>query len=158
MELIVVISIMSGLLALTFPVIRSFTQKDDSGRKINELMVLAESLKARAVKEGKNYFLYLDTAASRVFFSDEGADESALSNDRKTKLLLLPDLRLADVEFPGIVSEDTHLYRIGFYAQGYSDFALIHLEKKGSPLTIKIEPFLSRVILLEGFFTLENCI
>ncbi len=153
-----VISIMAGLLVLSFPVIRSFTQKDDPGRKISQLMALAEDLKARAVKDGKDYFLYLDAVTSRVFFSDVPVDESSFRNAGKKEIVFGPDLQIKDVEFPGIALEDTHLYRICFHSQGYSDFALIHLEKKGKPLTIKIEPFLSGTILLERFFTLENCI
>ncbi len=157
-ELIVVISIMAGLLVLSFPVIRSFTQKDDPGRQINQLMVLAEDLKARAVTDGKDYFLYLDAATGKAFVSDVPVDEYSFRNAGAKEMVFGPDLRLKDVEFPGIAPEDTHLYRICFHSQGYSDFALIHLEKEDKPLTIKIEPFLSGVILLERFFTLENCI
>ncbi len=157
-ELIVVISIMAGLLVVSFPVLRSFTGGRDGGRQIRKLMDLAETLKERAVQEEKDGFLYLDTASGKAFFSHGAMDESSSGNGMKPALVFDHDLRVVDVEFPGMPKEDTHLYRICFHRQGYSDFALIHLEKNGVPLTIKIEPFLSGTILLERFVTLEDCI
>lgn len=59
---------------------------------------------------------------------------------------------LIDVTFPRDMKVTSGIARIYFYPKGYSDRAIIHVRKKdGSRMSCRIESFLPRASLTEGY-------
>jgi prepilin-type N-terminal cleavage/methylation domain-containing protein len=155
-ELIVVISIVSGLVLFSLPVFRNMDLSSVS--QAGKIARLADELKTRAVEQDRDLILHVETGTGRIWVSDDAMDEQALDQAREKGVVLSEDIDIFDVEFPGIRESGEGEYRIRFRKQGYSDFALIHLTDKGEKITIRVEPFLSRVELLDDHVFLEDCI
>ncbi len=167
MELVVVMGIMAGLLVFSFPLFRSAGTNLGGSNQLHEVVTLIQGLRLKAVEQEIDYTLHFDREAQQLFFTDEtetieteARDKTSYAHGKfeKNVLSLNSGLEILDVEFPGLVCENTNEYRIVFRKQGYSDFALVHLRKNGREITLKIEPFLSVPILLDRYVTLENCI
>ncbi len=153
-----VISIVSGLLLFSLPVFRNMDLFSGSNTQVGQVARLVNDLKNRAVEQNRDLILHVETGGNRVWVSDDSMDEQALDAARENAFIFSGDLDILDVEFPGIRRSRADEYRIRFRRQGYSDFALIHIINKGKKLTLEIEPFLSRVELLDDHVFLEDCI
>jgi prepilin-type N-terminal cleavage/methylation domain-containing protein len=145
-ELVVVISLISVMLAFAMP---RFSQSlmVDEGRKLSRwIMLKSQGIKESALKERRIYTLHIGLDTGRLWVTHDGMDEEALL-EAEDKGYPLPDgYRVVDVEYPrrGRVSVGTA--EIRYYPEGYSDKALIHVQDDDyETLSFLIEPFMSRV-------------
>ena len=157
-ELIVVISIVATLLLFSFPVFRHTILFYDSAGQAGDIIRLINDLKKRAVAQNVDYLMHMDPGSGIVWVTNDNMDYEAKETAKEKAVPLSDKIEIVDVEFPGNKETDGMEHRIRFRKQGYSDFALIHIIESEKNITLKIEPFLSRVQLLNKHVYLEDCI
>jgi len=156
-ELIVVISIVSILLLFSFPVFRDISLFSDSSSQVSDIARLINDLKNRAVEKNIDFFMHCDPQAGRIWVIDDTMGNEAREAAKENHAKLSENITFLDVEFPGVRDAGAQEYRIRFRKQGYSDFALIHIIEDEKNITLKIEPFLSKVQVLDKHIYLEDC-
>ena len=157
-ELIVVISIISILLAFSLPRL-DVSFFSDNDRKISSwILVNVKALKEKSVREQTLFVLNIDLDNNQMWSSSgfvaevtEEADETV--ETPKENVYKLPSgYRLTDVEF---IDEDkitSGIAEIHFYHKGYSDKALIHIEDDDNlHYSYLIEPFLPHVKIIDEY-------
>ncbi len=158
-ELIVVISIISILFSFSFPLFKNITKPYDSEGKAADIVRLINDLKKRAIKLNLDFTMHIDTGLGMIWVTDESMDDEAKEEAEKNGKLLSEDILILNIEFPGIKTSGTEEYKIKFRKLGYSDFALIHIIEHEKNITLKIEPFLSKVQKLnKHVFFEDECI
>lgn len=154
-ELILVMAIISLTFLFFIPRFPSFSGDD---RKMTlQLTALAKKLKQRA-GEGVPGSLDIDPNAGKIWAVSGMATEQEGQPPMNIALALPENLRILDVVFrkPGGERDEVPL-RIHFYKKGYSDWAVIHFEKDDKErFSMVIEPFLSEVSLVEGYYEFEG--
>lgn len=155
-ELIVVISIVATLLLFSFPVFRDIVLFYDSASQVGNIVRLVNDLKKRAVKQNVDYLMHMDPGSGRLWVTHDDMDDAAREAAKEKGVSFSDKIDIVDVEFPG--TRETGNIEIRFRKQGYSDFALIHLIQEEKNITLKIEPFLAQVQLLNKHVYLEDCI
>lgn len=157
-ELIVVVSIIATLLLFSFPVFRNRVLFSDSESQVGDIVCLINDLKKRAVVQNIDYLLHMDHGSGLVWVTNETMDDEAKEAAKEKGVLLSERIDIIDIEFPGIKRTGDVEHWIRFRKQGYSDFALIHVIENEKNITLKIEPFLPQVQLLNKHVYLEDCI
>ncbi len=158
MELTVVIVIISILLLFSFPVLRNITLFSDPAGQTGDMVRLINDLKKRAVEKNLDFFMHLDTSSGIVWVTDEAMNNETKRTAKQNSTRLSNSITVLDVETPGVTETSSREYEIAFKKNGYSDFALIHILENKKKLTLKIEPFLPQVQLLDKHIHFENCI
>ncbi len=156
-ELIVVLSILAGLLVFSLPVFRKVDLFSNTDTQAGQIARLVNDLKNRAMENNTDIILHVETAGQTIWVSTQGMDEDALEEARSNGFSLPDGLVILDVEFPD-AKQSSADYQIRFRKQGYSDFALIHMNNGEDNLTLKIEPFISKALLLDEHVSFEDCI
>ena len=156
-ELIVVISIAGTLLLFSFPLFSDLNLFSDSKGGVGDIVRLINDLKKRAVEQNIDFVLHIDTGAGMIWVADDTMDDEAREAAEEKGVHFSEDIYVLDVEFPGFKQRSDLKYQIRFKSQGYSDFALIHLTKDDKNITLKIEPFLSRVQLMDRHIYFDDC-
>jgi len=145
-ELIVVMGLIAILLFFTVPRLGDTFFFDDSAKKASRWIITkVRQLKHIAARDQRPYILNVDLDANRFWISSKAAEGPTEPSAADT-LQLAPDLNITAIEFPlkdQILSGKAEIF---FHQQGYSDKALIHIEKdNGEKMSFLIEPFLKRV-------------
>jgi len=164
-ELIVVISLISIVLAFALPKLNiSFVT--DHQRKLSAWIVLTvKSLKENALREQIPYVLYLDFdnqqmwAAKDAPAEEKNQEEAASETSGKEKEIpqenkyLLPQgYKLMDVAFTDDEKIREGIVPIHFYPKGYSDKAIIHIQDADdNRYSYLIESFLPHVKIFEEY-------
>ncbi len=153
-ELIVVISIISVLLAFSLPRLDAsfFSDKD---RKISTWILLkVKLLKEQAVQEQTLFVLNVDLDEGTMWTSaGPMTDETPKTDEFKVP----SGFEIMDVAVPGDDPNDDKkvsrgVAEINFYRQGYSDKAIIHLrDRDNNQFSYLIEPFLPHVKIVEEY-------
>ena len=157
-ELIVVISIVAILLVFSFPVFRNIDLFSDSETQVGDIVRLINDLKKRAVEHNIDFLMHMDSGSGMVWVTNDAMEDEARKTAKENGVLLSDEITILDVEFPGITHTGIQEYRIRFKSRGYSDFALIHVIENQKNITLKIEPFLSRVQVLSKHVYIKDCI
>lgn len=158
MELTVVIIIISLLLLFSFPLLRNISFFSDPPGRTGDLVRLIQDLKKRAIELHKDFYMHLDTGSGTLWVTDETMNEAVKLSAKQNSTLLAGDLSIQGVETPGGTKTAAREYEIAFKKEGYSDFALIHMIENKKRLTLKIEPFLTQVQLLDTHIHFEDCL
>lgn len=157
-ELIVVISIISTLLVFSFPLFRGFHLFSSSSSQVGDIARLIDDLKIRAVQQNVDFLMHMETGSNTIWVTHEGMDDETKEMAKEKGVKVSSDFSILDVELPGIKQAGVGEYQIRFKKQGYSDFVLIHIIDDKNNFTIKVEPFLSKVQVLDRHIYLEDCI
>lgn len=158
MELTVVIIIISILMLFSVPMLRDIPLFSDPTGQTGDIARLINALKKRAVEKNLDFSMHIDTGSGFVWVTDETMDDEKKREAKQNGKRLSNSMTVLDVEYPGVMESSAGEYEISFKKSGYSDFALIHILDNKKNLTLKIEPFLSRVQLLDRYIHFENCI
>lgn len=122
-----------------------------------DIVHLMTDLKKRSIESNFNYLMHLDKDTRKIWVTHEGMDDQT-KNQAKEKTIQISDkIIILNVEFPGIQETGNHEYKICFKKQGYSDSALIHIIDNKKKITLKIEPFLSEVQVINNFIYHKKC-
>lgn len=148
-ELIVVILLISILMVFAAPRL-DVSLFSDNERKLSAWILLTvKTLKENAFKTQTINTLHVDLDANRMWTSTgEVTDETPRENE-----YVLPEgYHLMDVVFPEQDKITRGAASIRFYAKGYSDKALIHVEDDDdNRFSFLIEPFLPHVKISETY-------
>jgi len=159
-ELIVVISLISILLAFALPKLNvSFVT--DHQRKLSTWIVLTvKSLKENALRDQTLYVLNLDFDNQQMWTEksvtkEETPEEKAVEEKKapeENKYSLPEGYRLMDVEFVDDKKIKEGIVPIHFYPKGYSDKAIIHVQDENdNRSSYLIESFISHVKIHEEY-------
>lgn len=157
-ELIVVISLLSLLLLFSFPMISNVSFFKNTTGDTNDLIRLVNDLKKRAVQDNTDYLLHFDIATQTLWVTSENMDDEQKEAARKESVSVAENLSILGVEFKDDSSGTYDIPNIRFRKHGYSDFALVHLTRDQSDITLKIEPFLSQAQWIEKRIHFNDCI
>ena len=157
-ELIVVISLISILLAFSIPRL-DVSFFSDNERKISSwILINVKALKEKSVKDQTLQILNIDLDNNSMWASsgpitDEEADEVFGEEAARENEYQIPSgYRLVDVEFLNEDKITKGIARIHFYRKGYSDKVLIHIEDSDNDrYSYLIEPFLPHVKIIEEY-------
>jgi len=152
-ELIVVIALISIMLAFAIPRLDNSFFSNNKRKLSSWILLNVKSLKEKAVREQTKNILTVDIDNNQMWVSSEtvsgespesGGEPVAAPEKNEYKL---PDgFRLMDVEFLNDEKITSGTAEIHFYAQGYSDKALIHIEDRDEHrFSYLIESFLLHV-------------
>lgn len=170
-ELIVVLTLLVITLSFTFPQVSRVGFLESRNRTARWVIAEVSSLKARAAMEQQSYVLRVDTEgqtltamqapgpeALKQVLSQAGATspdgeegEGKAPAATADRFEIPGDLSVVDVLFAGRDTVATGVVDITFHAKGYSDRAMIHLQDGDRRVSFIIEPFLSRVKVVEGY-------
>jgi prepilin-type N-terminal cleavage/methylation domain-containing protein len=165
-ELIVVISLISIVLAFALPKLNiSFVT--DHQRKLSAWIVLTvKSLKENALREQVPYILYLDFDNQQMWTAkdapaeEKNQEETAASEKtdeekeipQENKYSLPQGVRLMDVAFTDDEKIKEGIVPIHFYPKGYSDKAIIHIQDADdNRYSYLVESFLPHVKIFEEY-------
>ena len=149
LELVVVMAILALLFFFSLPSMDSYIFTDPSKKVARLIASTAQDLKQRALKDQKEYRLYIATDAGELWVEDATMDEKASAEARKNGFTLPQDM---GIELPGFSSAGDESFAVGmvrFYPKGYSDGVDILLVRDEQRLLLVIEPFLSHVEIVE---------
>lgn len=149
LELVVVMAILAILFFFSLPNLDSYIFTDPSKKVARLIASTAQDLKQRALKDQKEYRLYIASDAGEIWVEDATMDEKASAEARKNGFKLPQDM---GVELPGFSSagdDSSAVAVVRFYPRGYSDGVEILLVRDEQKLRLVIEPFLSHVEIVE---------
>ena len=156
-ELIVVISLISLMLFFSIPRFRNTLLTDPTKKTTRWIIGTVRILKENALRDGKRYILHANLDNNSMWVSDESMSEEALLEASQNGFKLPDGIRLLDVEYPKNRKISISRADIYFYPQGYSDKAMIHMERDGTDaVSFLIEPFLSEVNRFERYASFED--
>ncbi|MCP4115264.1 MAG: prepilin-type N-terminal cleavage/methylation domain-containing protein [Desulfobacteraceae bacterium] len=158
-ELVIVLVIAGVLLFFALPTFQDVHFFSDPENALGKTIQLIDSLKRKAMTDNRDYVMHVDIAAGLIWVSDDAMDmdQKTMKAAREKGIRFSGDTLLLDVEFPGAMPLASEDIRIRFRRQGYSDMALIHLQEEENDVTLKIEPFLSRVELENRSVSFDQC-
>jgi len=157
LELIVVISIVSALLFFSIPVFNKISIFSNSSGQIGGMVRLMENLKTRAVEKNTDFTLNIHPVSTSVWVTNTDMNEEARQEAEDNATVLSGDIVFLDLKFPDIQQTPDQNYQLMFYKEGHSDFAMLHITESDSDITLKLEPFLSNVQVIEGHISFEDC-
>jgi len=161
LELLVVLIIISIFLGMTVPVFqinRFFSNPLHEARSFGEWIA---SLKIQAVRDNADIFLHIDTGTGRVWAAGSAMDEPGEDGEGDSAVDLPENLRITGVELAsdrrrqGLDSASARIIRMSRH--GYSDAAILHLSAGDTQISLKIEPFSSRVSTIPETVSFDDC-
>ncbi len=156
-ELIVVLALISIVLFFATPRFQN-TILNDSKKIISRwIMTTTRTLKANALKHQKRYAMHIDLDSGTLWTSSEETTTEETEKTAEKKFQLPGDLKLLDVEYPGLGKVTTGRADIFFYKENYSQAAFIHVEDdEYHKMTFQIEPFLPGVKIFDEYIEFEE--
>ena len=154
----VVISIVGILLLFSLPVFQNFSLFSDSDNDTADIVRLINDLKKRAVEQDIDFNLHIDTASNTIWVTHDSMNEELRTTAQNKAVMLASSLSVLNVQFFITQKKNGLQYQIKFYKEGYCDFAMIHIVQNDENITLKIEPFLSRVQLINRHVYFDDCI
>ncbi|MEE8430961.1 MAG: type II secretion system protein [Candidatus Desulfatibia sp.] len=156
-ELIVVISLISLILFIAIPRFQSTVFTDNTKKTSRWIIGKVQSLKTRAVRDQNLYILNVDMDSNSMWVTHASMTEDELQNASQNTYQLPGDVRVLEVEYPHDNKIEGGRADIYFYAKGYSDMAIIHIENSDSEqFSFRIEPFLQQVKMFPGYVGFED--
>jgi prepilin-type N-terminal cleavage/methylation domain-containing protein len=165
-ELIVVIALIAVFLAFSIPVFKPAGLFNRQAGEVDDLARLITMIKHRAIQENKDFFLHLDMDDARAWLTHTGMDDPALEKARSEATAFSGDLHLTDMvsagqsRYAGSDLHETGSERIiRFSRHGYSDAVILHLtDPSGSPVSLKVAPFLMDTEIVSRHISYDDCL
>jgi len=156
-ELVVVIALISTMLFFAMPKFRDNVLTDQVRKASRWIITQTRHLKQQSIREKKDYILHVDMDADKFWISNPDMEEEALEKAENEAYWLSEDMEIIDVEFPGKGKISSGQADIYFYAKGYSDKALIHIQNDDDrQASFLIEPFLPQPKYSEDYLDFGN--
>ena len=151
-ELIVVISLISIMLFLAIPRFQGNFLSDSTKDVSRWILLKIPYIKDKAAREQKSYILHVSFDSSKLWITDDAMSQDLLQSAEENGYQLPENIKLLDVEYPDQEKISVGEADIHFNEEGYSDKAIIHLEKDDNEqFSFLIEPFLSKVRLYNSY-------
>ncbi|MDZ7664902.1 MAG: prepilin-type N-terminal cleavage/methylation domain-containing protein [Desulfotignum sp.] len=162
-ELIVVIALIAILLTVTLPkfdiagIFKSRTMgAEDLGRWI-------AMTRHQALKENRDITVHIDDDGSRLWLTHSGMNETDLETTRSDAMMLPGNLRITDMIFAEVFRHGMADFRetgseriIRFNRNGYADGVILHVTDRGSPMSLKVAPFLMEIETIDRHVSYDD--
>ena len=156
-ELTVVLVLISIIFFVALPRIPNDILYNASKKTSRWLLASTHNLKAASARDHSDYALYVDIDNGRFWTAAVTAEQGEQESNREKGLTLPGDSQILDVELAGNRKINTGTVMIQFYAQGYSDHAIIHLrDEDDNEWSYLIPPFLPQLKITPGYVDLEG--
>lgn len=156
-ELVVVMALISIMFFFAMPRFQDNVLTDQVRKTSRWVITQTRHIKQQAVREKKDYVLHVDMDAEKLWVSTLDMEEDALQKAEEDAFQLSEDVEIMDVEFQKrgkLASGQADIY---FYAKGYSDKVLIHMqEDHDRQVSFLIEPFLPQTKYIEGYSEFDD--
>ena len=154
-ELTVVVFLIGLMLALTMPRIQHAFLSDDLTTATRRMIGTIKTLRDKAIREKKNFKLYLDMESHR-YWSEWGAmNEEERAEARENASKLPGNVRIVDVARRGKEKKSVGDAVIRFNKKGYVEHAVIHLGTKDDDIrALILSPFLGTVKVYDEYVDL----
>jgi len=156
-EITVVISLISIMLFFAVPQFRNTLLTDSINHTSRWIIGKVRAIKEYSTSKQKLCILHVNLDSNKMWVSEETMTEENLHQANEKGFEIPGDLRLINVEYPqkGIISSGQA--DICFYKAGYSDKALIHIQRDDDEkVSFLIEPFLPKVKFYEKYVGFED--
>lgn len=155
-ELVVVITLISVMFFLAMPRFRDNVLTDQVRKTSRWVITQTRLLKQQAVRDKKDYVLQVDVDADKLWVFASDMEGEALEKAEEGAFQLAEDVDILDVEFPTRGRLSTGQVGIHFYAGGYSDKALIHMQYENRQFSFLIESFLPQTRYVEEYSDFDH--
>jgi len=156
-ELVVVMALISIMFFVALPRFQESVLTDQSKKASRWIMTKTRHLKQQASRQKIDFVLHVDMEDGKLWVSNRDMEEEALEKARNEAYRLPESLSIMDVEFARRGVVETGEAEILFYAKGYSDKAVIHLQHEDSgQYSFLIEPFLPQTKYFEEYAGFQN--
>ena len=156
-ELVVVIALISTMLFFAMPRFQDNVLTDQVRKASRWIITQTRHLKQQSIRDKKDYILHVDMDADKFWISTPDMEEDALEQAENEAYRLSDDMEIIDVEFPTKGKISSGQADIYFYAKGYSDKALIHIQNDDDrQASFLIEPFLPQPKYSEDYLDFGN--
>ena len=156
-ELVVVMALISIMFFFAMPRFRDNVLTDQVRKTSRWVITQTRHLKQQSIREKKDYILHVDMDANKFWISNPDMEEEALEKAEDKAFQLPENVEIMDVEYPGRGKISSGQADIYFYAKGYSDKALIHMQQDSErQVSFLIEPFLPQIKYLEDYTDFDN--
>jgi Tfp pilus assembly protein FimT len=155
-ELVVIIALLGIVMFISVPNFQHLLS--DNVRKTSQWILLqVPKFRSKATSETLTCSLHVDMSDQRLWFTNSRMTEEEYLAAVEQGLKLDDTIRLLDVVYSYGESIHSGEAVINFYAQGYSDRAILHLEDGyGDVRSFIFEPFLTQVEIIEGYADFEE--
>lgn len=154
-ELTVVMFLIGLMLALTVPQVQYSFLSDDLKTATRRMVGAINTLREKAIREQKDYKLYLDIGSRRYWEEWSGMTEEEQSEVRENASELPGDVRIVDVIRHGKEIKSVGDAVIRFNKKGYIEHAVIHLGTKNNRVSsLVLSPFLGTVKTYDDYVEL----
>ena len=151
-ELAVVVFIIGAMLFLGLPRFQESLYMDGSQKASLWITGNIRELKKLAMEKQATLYLNIDITAGRLWKTADGMNESQKESARKNAFNLTEGVAISDVERPSGEKLSGGVISLGFYKDGHSDRAVIHMENNdGIYVSFMMEPFLFNIEAKEGY-------
>jgi len=142
-ELVVVIALISTMFFVALPRFQDNILTDQARKVSRWVITQARHLKQQSAREKKDYILHVDMENDKFWILNRDMEDEALQKAEEEAYKLPEEVSIMDVEFVGRGKVSAGQAEIFFYAKGYSDKALIHMQHDDNrQFSFLIEPFL----------------
>ena len=152
-ELIVVLAVISIVVGLTMPRIRSSLSGDTLHTSVRRLVGVIKETREEAIRAHQSRYIQVDPVANRLWIHSESGDRQEEGAGQGRTIRLPEDVRIVDVwgAEHGTIAEGRVAIRIS--DKGYAEPTVIHLEAKGEERTVSLElqPFLGAIKVSDGY-------
>ncbi len=156
-ELIVVLALISTVLFLAIPRFQNTDLSDSKRIMTRWIFATTRDLKAKALNHQKRYAMHIDLDKGTLWSSSDGMTAEETEKAIQKSFQLPDDLKLIDVEYPGMGKVTTGRADIFFYKENFSQMAFIHVEEDGyHKMTFQIEPFLPAPKIVDEYVEFEK--
>ena len=146
LELTVVIFLVSLMLGVSIPRVRSSLLTDSLRSTTRKIAGLLKGIRDEAVREHKTLIIHFDIEWNRVWVTSADMGEAEKMLAREKAFTLPSDVRIMDVWRRGKGKTVDGVATIQFSIKGYVEQSAIHLEAEDSrKFTLVLSPFLARI-------------
>jgi prepilin-type N-terminal cleavage/methylation domain-containing protein len=156
-ELVVVIALISIMFFFAMPRFRDTVFTDQIRKTSRWIITQTRHLRQQSIRDKKDYILHVDMDADKLWISTPDMEAEALERAEDEAFQVSEDVEIMDVEFPGRGKISSGQVEIYFYAKGYSDKALVHMQQDNDrQVSLLIEPFLPQTKYIEDYSDFGN--
>ncbi len=156
-ELVVVISLISLLLAFSLPRIGVPTLSDENRKVSQWLVAKTRALKESSLRDRKRFILHINIDSGKFWITDAAMSEEKILWAEQEGWTLPQGFTVLDVEYPDGDKRAAGIAEIYFTEKGYSSRVLIHIENdRGKRRSFLIEPFLTRMKVFDTYESFEG--
>jgi prepilin-type N-terminal cleavage/methylation domain-containing protein len=156
LELIIVISLLSIVVAFSLPRLHSSIFLDDTKKGSRWIISKIQALREATIRDQKQYSLHVDLDSNRLWETHAAMSAEDLENAALNAYSPPAGLTIRDIEFAGSERISTGETELRFYKNGITDKVIIHVQGDDRIFSFLLEPFLTKVKFFDHDVSFES--